>query len=184
VQRVNRTVLPSMRARKSGLLVHISSALGRVVLPCTGVYAATKFAIEALAASYRYELALTGVDSVIVEPALFGTGFLQNCISPADAERAAGYGDAANLAREIGAALGGATSGPGAPDPELVAEAIAQLIETPVGERPLRTVVAPPGMRDGIEAINGVSTQVQEGMFEGMRLTPLLQTRAGGPGTS
>jgi NAD(P)-dependent dehydrogenase (short-subunit alcohol dehydrogenase family) len=176
VQRVNRAVLPSMRARGSGLLVHVSSVLGRVVFPYTGLYDATKYAIESLAESYRYELALTGVDSVIVEPGVFGTDFLKNCIGPADAERAKSYGEA-NLSQQVGAAFGSMGSGANAPSPQLVADAIAKLVETPVGQRPLRTVVAP-GQSDGAEAINGVSKQVQEGTFGALGLSPLLQTKA------
>ena len=53
--RVNRAVLPHMRRQRSGLLMHISSGAGRVVLPSAGFYCASKFALEALAESYSYE---------------------------------------------------------------------------------------------------------------------------------
>jgi len=55
--RVNRAVLPAMRRQRSGLLIHVSSAAGRIVLPYFGIYCASKFALEALADSYRFELA-------------------------------------------------------------------------------------------------------------------------------
>ena len=74
MHRVNRAVLPSMRARKAGLVVHVSSGLGRVLIPFTGLYAASKFAVEALAETYRMELKPTGVDVSIVQPGL-GCGF-------------------------------------------------------------------------------------------------------------
>lgn len=176
LQRVNRAVLPSMRARASGLLIHISSGLGRFVIPCLGLYGATKYAVEGLAEGYRYELALTGVDSVIVQPGAFGTDFGKNSVFAKDGDRAAGYGEAAGLTQQLFANMGKMFEGPHAPDPQLVADAVAKLIETPVGQRPLRTVVAP-HQSQGIEAVNGVSSQVQAGMFEGMGLTQLLQPK-------
>ena len=56
VVRVNRAVLPSMRQRRSGLLIHVSSGAGRVAVPAMAAYCASKFALEALADAYRFEL--------------------------------------------------------------------------------------------------------------------------------
>src|SRR5258708_11862641 len=55
--RVNRAVLPHTRRQRSAVLYHISSGAGRVVLPSGGFYCASKFALEALAEAYSYELA-------------------------------------------------------------------------------------------------------------------------------
>src|SRR5438094_2826347 len=63
--RADRAVLPHMRAAGSGVLIHVTSLMGRVVFPFFGVYSASKFALEALAEAYRYELSTFGVDSVI-----------------------------------------------------------------------------------------------------------------------
>ena len=51
--RVNRAVLPHMRRQRSGVLMHISSGAGRVVIPAFALYTASKFAMEALAETYR-----------------------------------------------------------------------------------------------------------------------------------
>ena len=76
--RINRAVLPQMRERGSGLLVQLSSLAGRVVFPFFGIYCASKYAVEAMAESYRYELSSFGVDSVIVEPGPFWTGLIDS----------------------------------------------------------------------------------------------------------
>ncbi len=73
VLRMNRAVLPTMRRQKSGLLLHVSSGAGRLVIPGMGLYCASKFAMEALAEVYRYELASQGIDSVVIEPGAYAT---------------------------------------------------------------------------------------------------------------
>ena len=57
VVRMNRAVLPYMRRKGSGLLLHISSGAGRIGIPGLGFYSASKFAVEASAEAYHYELA-------------------------------------------------------------------------------------------------------------------------------
>ncbi len=91
IVRMNRAVLPHMRRQGSGLLLYISSVLGRLVVPFTGVYNASKFAVEGLAESYRYELAPLGIDTAIVEPGAFPTAIYGRVATPDDADRLAGY---------------------------------------------------------------------------------------------
>src|SRR5438309_11243076 len=62
--RVTRAVPPSMRERRDGLIINISSILGRVTFPFLGIYGASKFAVEALTDSLRYELSQLGVEVV------------------------------------------------------------------------------------------------------------------------
>ncbi len=139
--RVNRAVLPYMRARKSGLLVQISSILGRLALPFMGPYAATKFATEALAEAWQGELKDLGVDSVVIEPGAYPTNVGANAQVPADADIAEAYGDAAKKPQAMGEGLGQLFASPQAPKPQDVADAILALVGTPFGQRPLRTVV-------------------------------------------
>lgn len=140
VVRVNRAVLPSMRRRRKGLLMHISSGGGRVVFPYSGVYCASKFALEALADAYRFELAPFGVDSVIVEPGAFRTPIFQKRIQPGDTARVAEYAGA-NFRSRIDETFERILQNADATDPAEVVAAIVQLIETPAGQRPLRTLV-------------------------------------------
>ena len=172
LQRVNSAVLPGMRARGEGLLIHIGSTIGRIVLPTMALYCATKFAVEAMVEGYAYELAPLGIEAVLIQPGAYPTGFMSGALRPADA-RDAGYGPNAQLCDNFLASIGAMMSGPDAPNPQAVADAVLHLIETPAGQRPLRTVVdANP---QATEAINGVCAQVQGGMLGMMGMGGLLK---------
>jgi NAD(P)-dependent dehydrogenase (short-subunit alcohol dehydrogenase family) len=138
--RVNRAVLPAMRSRRSGLLIHVSSAAGRIVPPCLAVYCASKFALEAVADAYRFELSPFGIDSVLVEPGIHRTPILEKFLAPADQARVADYGAVAQYADRVKGVFDAANSAPETPGADEVVEAFVRLIETPAGERPFRTV--------------------------------------------
>ncbi|MEM9077518.1 MAG: SDR family oxidoreductase, partial [Bacteroidota bacterium] len=93
VQRVNRAALPHLRKQGSGLLIHISSLLGRITFPFYGPYNASKWAVEALAENYRIELSGFGVDSCLVEPGGYPTGFFDSLMKPSDTSQNESYGD-------------------------------------------------------------------------------------------
>lgn len=138
--RVNRAVLPAMRRQRSGLLIHVSSAAGRIVPPCMAVYCASKFALEALADAYRFELSPFGIDSVVVEPGIHRTPILEKFLAPADQARVTDYGSAAEYAARVKGVFDAANSAPETPGPDEVVEAFVRLIEMPAGERPFRSV--------------------------------------------
>lgn len=75
LQDLTNRVLPAMRQAGSGRIVHISSVLGRMVLPMYGSYCASKYAVEALADAQRIELRGTGIGVVLVEPGPIDTEF-------------------------------------------------------------------------------------------------------------
>ena len=56
VRRVLRATLPVLRAKRAGLVINVGSILGRITLPFFGLYGASKYAVEAMSDSYRYEL--------------------------------------------------------------------------------------------------------------------------------
>lgn len=149
--RLSRAVLPHMRSQRSGLLIHVSSIVGRIVFPGAALYCASKFALEALAESLHYELAGTGVESIIVQPGPYPTDLLANSPGPQDMERLAGYGELASLRDTFIGMFKQLFASGASPHPQEVAEAIARLIDLPAGERPLRTVC---GLDYGASAIN------------------------------
>lgn len=172
--RVDRAALPTLRAQGEGLLVHVSSLLGRVVMPFYGPYNASKWALEALAENYRVELASTGVDSVVVEPGGYNTEFASSLLKPSDARHADGYGD---LAAQADAMLNGFMATVAATpqqDPQRVADAISRLISMPAGKRPFRTAVDFLGMRTAIDPYNALLESVHRTLFASMGLGAML----------
>jgi NAD(P)-dependent dehydrogenase (short-subunit alcohol dehydrogenase family) len=114
---------------------------GRWLMPVVGLYAATKFAVEALAETYRYDLKATGVESTIVQPGAYPTEF--GSVNPfgADQERAKGYGPLAGALEGFAQRARAMRTAPDAANPQEVADAIVALVETPHGQRPARVVV-------------------------------------------
>jgi NAD(P)-dependent dehydrogenase (short-subunit alcohol dehydrogenase family) len=179
LQRVNRAVLPAMRARGQGVLVHIGSTLGRTVLPTMGLYCASKFAVEAIVEAFHYELAPLGVEAILVQPGAYPTSFVHGAVQPGDPARGKEYGPIADLPEKFGATFGAMMSGPNAPNPQLVADAVTRLIEMPAGERPLRTIVD--AYPEGVQAINTTCEQVQAGMLGMMGMGGLLKVAKPSP---
>lgn len=84
--------MPALGKRGAGLLIHVSSTMGRLTAPFNGIYSGSKWALEAMAESYRYEFKSTGVEVSIVQPGVFKTSILASTVTGAEPERATGYG--------------------------------------------------------------------------------------------
>ncbi|MGD0949068.1 MAG: SDR family NAD(P)-dependent oxidoreductase [Candidatus Binatia bacterium] len=67
--------LPSMRAQRSGRLIAVSSLVGQIPFPFESIYAASKFAVEGLVLSLRYEVEPFGVKVALIQPAQVSTAF-------------------------------------------------------------------------------------------------------------
>ena len=174
--RVNRAVLPHMRRQRSGVLMHISSGAGRVVIPSGGFYCASKFALEALAEAYSYELASQGIESVIVEPGQYETPVFGNTVMAADQARTDTYGAVKEIPAKLNAALS-STAG----NAQDVADAVLRIIETPAGEKQLRYFVSPQDF--GLNEINTLSKRVQTNLLEAFGLaadTKFMKGKAAG----
>ena len=73
LSRMTRTVLPIMRAQRSGHIVNISSIGGLRSFPTLAYYHATKYAVEGFSESLSLEVAPLGIKVTIVEPSGFRT---------------------------------------------------------------------------------------------------------------
>jgi short-subunit dehydrogenase len=67
--------LPSMRENRQGKLIAMSSLVGKVPFPFESVYTATKFALEGLMESIKYEVEPFGIKVAIIQPAQVSTSF-------------------------------------------------------------------------------------------------------------
>jgi NAD(P)-dependent dehydrogenase (short-subunit alcohol dehydrogenase family) len=136
VGRMCRAALPLMRARRSGVIVNITAWLGRMGFPLLTYYNASKYAVEAITDSLRYEAAPFGIRVHSVMPGLFGTRFVSGGLvaNPATVSTASPY--AALAAKLIPVVAKKINEGP---DPVAVAEAVLRVIEDPGS--PIRTPV-------------------------------------------
>jgi len=168
--RVNRAVLPHMRRQRSGVLMHISSGAGRVVFPSFGIYCASKYAMEAAAEAYRYELAGQGIESVILEPGAYETPIMGKFVFGADAARGETYGPVVKVPELLSAALVKSAG-----NAQELADAVLQILKTPAGQKKLRYRVSPTDI--GVDAINEVSEKVQNGLLHAFGLTDITAFR-------
>jgi len=76
--RLIQEVAPAMRKQGSGTIVNISSVVGRIGFPASPAYISSKFALEGLSESLRFEFAPFGVDVIIIEPGVIKTNFMKN----------------------------------------------------------------------------------------------------------
>jgi NAD(P)-dependent dehydrogenase (short-subunit alcohol dehydrogenase family) len=167
VLRVNRAALPQMRKQGSGLLLQTGSIVGRLALPFLGLYGATKFALEGITESYRYELAPFGIDAIIIEPGTFPTPIAAKHVNAADTERAALYQSAIET---FGTPFYAENRSATPPNPQEVADAVARLIAQPAGKRPLRTVVASAIQRQAPQELNDAAAQAMQSFIGALHI--------------
>jgi NAD(P)-dependent dehydrogenase (short-subunit alcohol dehydrogenase family) len=165
--RTIRAVLPVMRKQRDGLIINVGSILGRVTFPFFGIYGASKFAVEALTDSLRYEVSQLGIDVTLLQPSAYPTQMYASALQPADSARAAGYGKIAEIPSAMFGHFMTVFQSASAPDPHEVAEAIRELIAKPKGTRPGRTVV---GAAFGSDTVNAQTAPLQAQVLEALGL--------------
>lgn len=120
---VARAVVPHMRKRRSGLLVTISSVSGLVSNGGGAVYSASKFAVEGWMEGFAQELAPFGVRSLLVEPGMLRTDFMDGKSAHFGSIEIPDYAEAVAKFRSF--VDGASGSQPG--DPKLLAARIVAL---------------------------------------------------------
>ncbi len=177
VQRLMREVLPHFRNQRSGTAVFVSSLLGRMTLPFYGPYNASKWALEAMAENYRTELSGFGIESCIVEPGGFPTTFMANLLTPSDTSRIDVYGAFMDAPKMMFDGFEEALANTPEQRPEIVAEAIADLLAQPFGQRAFRTVVDHMGMGDHIGPYNDMLHNLTRGIYTAFGTDGMLEIK-------
>lgn len=157
-----RAALPSMRAQRSGAIVNVSSVNGIVNLPFSGIYGASKWALEAVSQALWLEVAAFGIRVAVVQPAGFGTAIADNALPPSIPQPGGPYWEGLNRARAASRAANDS-----APDLSPVAEAIFeaafgsdQLFRRPVGPHAEMLTELCRGLGD-VELLDAVSGGVR-----------------------
>lgn len=77
--RVTRAVLPHMRARRSGVVINVTSMAGLLGLPAESLYCSAKFAVEGFTEALSWECKPLGIDVKSVAPGVYRrTAFGEN----------------------------------------------------------------------------------------------------------
>jgi len=177
VQRVCRAALPHLRKQQSGLLIFISSILGRISLPFYGPYNASKWALEALAENYRMELSNFGIETCLVEPGGYPTNFFDNLLQPSDQSTSEGYGEMAEMPKQLFDSFEKALAENPEQNPQNVADAIKELLETAHGKRAVRTIVDKMGMGSQLESYNQQLNQIHDGILDSFGMGEMTQVK-------
>jgi len=138
-----RAVLPSMRKQRSGSIINIGSVAGSIASGCSGVYAASKFALEGLSESLAQEVKPFGIHVALIKPGFIVTPIIGKALKALPSPERSAYPIAVKISNSL-IQTAASTGGP----PEMVAATIEEAMNDrtsrlryPVGE-PARTVLA------------------------------------------
>jgi NAD(P)-dependent dehydrogenase (short-subunit alcohol dehydrogenase family) len=136
-----RAVLPQMRARRSGVIVQMSSMGGQLSFAGFSAYSGTKFALEGMSEALADEVRPLGIKVLIAEPGAFRTGFFA---ATTGSEQNADYSATVGPTRQMIQSSNGRQPG----DPAKAAAAIIAAINAP--QTPLRLPLGD----DAVDAIS------------------------------
>jgi NAD(P)-dependent dehydrogenase (short-subunit alcohol dehydrogenase family) len=125
--RLTQLVLPSMRAKRAGTIINISSMGGKIYTSLGGWYHASKHAVEGWSDCLRLEVAPFGIDVVIIEPGLIETGFGDALTAPL--LQASGDGPYAQMARNVARSTAHAYQAGRGTKPEAVARVVSRALQ-------------------------------------------------------
>jgi len=126
--RITQACLPGMRNLRKGTIVNLSSIAGKFAFPGSGVYAATKYAVEGITDALRIELAPFGIRVVAIRPGPIATEFNEVGNKLTGDLMARTHPDYAPIYQTAGAATGKIFAGLSIPGPDLIADCILQVV--------------------------------------------------------
>lgn len=153
--RMIQAVLPAMRARRKGHIVNVTSVSGHAPWAGTGIYGASKYALECVGQTLAQEVAPMGIRVTNVAPGGFRTGFAASGLRIA-AKDIADYEDGAHFARRSLTEGAGKEKG----DPARGAEAILAALDS--AEPPLHLFLGEDALHYARDQIAFVGRQMDE----------------------
>ncbi|HSB41864.1 MAG TPA: SDR family oxidoreductase [Methylomirabilota bacterium] len=123
--RLIQTVLPSMRERRTGVIVNVTSIAGRVATPNQIPYSASKHALAAASEALAHEVAAFGIRVAIIEPGVIQTAIFENSAGATRWDKTSPY---RQIMRRNGKVFAAGFRDPGRP--EAVAAVILEAITT------------------------------------------------------
>jgi len=151
---VIRAVLPQMRARRSGMLINMSSLAGLTGFSGGGIYAGCKFAIEGFTEAIEEELKPFGIKVLLVEPGSFRTDFFSRSIQFSEPMNAYAGGP-------IAAKRNAVKSHADLPEPIVAIRAIFDAVERAEHDgQPLRLIIGADALRAARAKIDRLNREI------------------------
>ena len=177
--RAAQAVLPIMRGQGSGKIINVSSLAGRIVGPLMGLYAASKWAVEAMSEALRYEVSRWGVDVTILQPGMYRSDWQTANLDVAAAVRAGRSPYQQSAEHALAEFRKRAATRPGS---RSVAAAVADIVELvqqlpmrwPIGEDTIQTIRLREAMTDmeWEERLRGDTQLYRAAFFRGAEEPP------------
>lgn len=128
--RVTQACLPGMRKARKGRIINLSSMAGKFAFPMSGVYAATKYAVEAITDALRIEVRPFGIRVVAIRPGFTATEFNEVATRMTGDLMARTDPDYKPLYETSGATVGKMFVNATVPGPEVIADLIMEALES------------------------------------------------------
>ena len=152
---LTKALLPHFRQRKSGHILNVSSVGGFTAFPGTGIYCATKFAIEGYSEALAKEITPLGIKLTLVEPGAFRTEFAGDSLATPD-NQIDDYEETAHKFVKMQEEMSGEQPG----DPDKAAQAMIKVVES--DNPPMRLVLGEDALKATRQKIETFQKELDE----------------------
>ena len=152
---LTKAMLPHFRQRKTGHILNVSSVGGFTSFPGTGIYSATKFAIEGYSEALAKEITPLGIKLTLVEPGAFRTEFAGDSLATPD-EQIDDYEETAHKFVKMQEEMSGEQPG----DPDKAAQAMIKVVES--DNPPMRLVLGEDALKATRQKIETFQKELDE----------------------